>query len=308
MKDMSAASGEALKGRIRASGAVAVGFARAGRVSREAREAFDRWLAAERHAGMDYLTRNADVRRDPRLLLDGARTVISMAFCYRAPGGVTNPYIAGYALLPDYHDFIRARLRAAGLEEFLGTEGTGWRICVDSAPVMERYWARLAGIGVTGENGAIIVPGVGPEVFLAEIITTREFTSDPPAAGTCSHCGRCRTACPGSALDASGIDCRRCLSYLTIEHRGEFTDPLHLEVLATPAGRGTLFGCDRCMRVCPHNNPQVTSDITPIAAAVALKPDDIPGMTPAEFSARFKGSPLKRARLAGLLRNAGNLQ
>lgn len=334
-------AGEALKARVRSAGAVAVGFTAAAPVSDAAMASFDRWIASGAHAGMRYMEGHRELRRDPRLLLDGAASIISIAFCYRPEGDADNPYLARYALLPDYHDYIRARLRGAALGELLGEEGKDWRICVDSAPVMERYWAQRAGIGIIGDNGALIVPGVGPEVFLAEIITTLRLNPDAPSAGGCSHCGRCRAACPGSALqpanpyhersgnsreddplkesDNSGkrreadsadmkrdtfIDCNRCLSYLTIEHRGDFTDPRHLALLSTPEGRNTLFGCDRCIRVCPHNNPDITSGLTPTDALLGLTPGKVLSLTPEEFSRQFRGTSLKRARLAGLLRNA----
>lgn len=296
--------------RVYASGAVAAGIAAAGRVEEEAISAFRRWLASGRHAGMAYMANHREVREDSRLLLDkGAASVISMAFAY-PPGECRDkrlPAISGYALVADYHQWIRRRLRESGAGELLGREGEEWRICVDSAPVMERYWARRAGIGVIGCNGALVVPGVGSRVFLAEIATTVDLTADEPAEGDCGKCGKCTAACPTGALGKDGmIDCDRCISYLTIEHRGEWNDPRHLAAMATEGGRDTLFGCDRCIEACPHNRRATQCVEEILQGAVTITPADIIAGDAKSLTARLKNSSLKRAGQAGLLRNARN--
>lgn len=287
------------------AGACAVGVSRAGEVAEPVWRDYEHWLAEGNEAGMGYLRNHAEIRRDPRLLLDGARSIISIAFSYHRgePRDPRLPEISAYALLPDYHYWIKDSIRRSGVGRLLGPEGERWRICVDSTPIMERYWALRAGIGIAGDNGAVIVPGWGSEVFLAEIITTVDIAADKPMEGDCGHCGRCAAVCPTGALKRGGtIDCNKCLSYLTIEHRGPWEDPRHTTAMNTAAGRATLFGCDRCLRVCPHNK-RVRIDNrgpVPIETIVNLTAEQITGTSPGGL---LKGSSLKRAGRAGLLRN-----
>ena len=189
------------------------------------------------------------MRRDPRLLLDGegARTLIVTLFAYQdnvhPAEGV--PYIAHYALGQDYHDVLRRRLKTV-IGQLRPRFGGKWRICVDSAPLMERYWAARAGLGVIGDNGCLIVPGVGANFFIATIVTTAQMPTDDPVEGTshCLGCGRCVRACPTGALRGDGsVDARRCISYLTIESHDDIPADI-------PTGN-TLYGCDVCRRACP---------------------------------------------------------
>lgn len=308
------------------AGAQKVGFAAAEPVSAQAWQRFSHWLADGNNAGMEWLTNWPELRRNPLLLLDSPKetstqaatppargTVIVCAFSYyhpeaQMPGAAQ---IAMYAHGSDYHEVLRSRL--APLAEHLRQRGYRARICIDSAPVMERYWAQQAGVGFTGRNGLTIVPGMGSWFFLAEIITDAVLEPDPPCTLTCGDCGRCVKTCPGGALRASGgFDSRRCLSYLTIEHRGELPDTLP-ETSASGATRlvealgNRVYGCDECQRHCPHNaNPPHTA-----IAAFNLRPAlrtlthaEILAMTPERFSAIFTHSAVKRAKLAGLRRNA----
>lgn len=299
---------EGLRAALLEAGAAAVGFASAGPVSEDENRRLRGWLAAGHHAGMAWMERRADLRRDLDNVLPGTRTVISLAFPYaperERPSDL--PYLSRYAYGTDYHEAIRSLLTAV-------LEQTGilssCRICIDSAPVSERFWAIRAGIGYRGDNGALIVPGIGPEVFLAEILTTIEFEPDSPSYAECLHCGVCLRACPTGALQADGtIDCRRCISYLTIEHRGPWTDPDAIAAMSTPAGRTSLFGCDRCITACPLRN-DTSSPHTwnqPLPAMLALAPSDIPAQQ-SEFKRRFAHTALLRPGLQNLLRNIANL-
>lgn len=340
---------EGLRATLLEAGAAAVGFASAGPVSEDEDRRLRGWLAAGHHAGMAWMERHADLRRDLDNVLPGTRTVISLAFPYaperERPSDL--PYLSRYAYGTDYHEAIRSLLTAV-------LEQTGilssCRLCIDSAPVSERFWAIRAGIGYRGDNGALIVPGIGPEVFLAEILTTIEFEpdikfksdrefksnieSDPDSPSNaefqhsnaeCLHCGACRRACPTGALQPDGtIDCRRCISYLTIEHRGPWTDPDAIAAMRTPAGRTSLFGCDRCITACPLRNdtPRPLRNDTvrpllndtvgaeswnpPLPAMLALTPADIPAQQ-SEFRRRFAHTALLRPGLLNLLRNIANL-
>ncbi len=232
-----------------AVGAYACGVVRAMPVTAEAVARYEEWLADGNAGNMDYLGRYGEVRRDPRLLLDGegARTLIVTLFAYQdnvhPAEGV--PYIAHYALGQDYHDVLRRRLKTV-IGQLRPRFGGKWRICIDSAPLMERYWAARAGLGVIGDNGCLIVPGVGANFFIATIVTTAQMPTDDPVEGTshCLGCGRCVRACPTGALRGDGsVDARRCISYLTIESHDDIPADI-------PTGN-TLYGCDVCRRACP---------------------------------------------------------
>lgn len=296
---------------LRDCGACAVGTAVAGPVERHVAEGFDTWLASGHNAGMSYMSNWRDIRMDPRLLLEGARSVICTAFAYPSSSGP----IASYALGEDYHTVLRKVLEGA-VERMRTRYGGEYRICVDSAPILERYWAEKCGIGYRGCNGLIIVPGIGSRVFLAEIVTTLPLPATPPLENSCdSDCLRCQRGCPAGALQGDGtVDARRCLSYLTIEHRGEWDDT-GAAAMATPAGRATLYGCDICQRVCPRNSDAEASGLSaerirpefePRSEVTALTAQMVAEMTQEEFSWIFRGSPIKRAKLAGLRRNAMN--
>lgn len=303
---------EGLRAALLEAGAVAVGFATAGPVSEDEDRRLRDWLAAGHHAGMAWMERHVDLRRNLDNVLPGTKTVISLAFPYAPERERSSdlPYLSRYAYGTDYHEAIRSLLTAV-----LGEMNivSSCRICIDSAPVSERFWAIRAGIGYRGDNGALIVPGIGPEVFLAEILTTIEFEPDSPSNAECLHCGACRRACPTGALQPdSTIDCRRCISYLTIEHRGPWTDPDAIAAMSTPAGRHSLFGCDRCITACPlrAEYSELSSEGLPalplLPEMLTLTPDDIP-YTPAEFRRRFAHTALSRPGLQNLLRNIANL-
>lgn len=298
--------------RLLQAGACAVGIAPAGPVPSRDAATLDDWLAGGYNAGMAYMADWRAIRLDPRLLLEGARSVISMAFPYPLSRGL----VASYACSYDYHDVLRRRLREV-TARFQAEYGGEYRICIDSAPILERYWAERCGVGVRGRNGLIIVPGRGSHVFLAEIVTTLSLRpAEVAERGVCPPgCDRCLRACPAGALMCDGrVDARRCLSYLTIEHRGEW-DEIGRMAMATPAGRHTLFGCELCLRACPLNGSNGRSEgaggypaeFEPREEIVSLTADDVRMMTQEGFSRRFRGNPIKRAKLAGLQRNANNI-
>ena len=270
--------------RLSDTGACAVGFARAAEVDPADMERFEAYLCAGHHAEMEYLTSNMDLRRDPRTLLDDARTVIVCAFCYRRKE--PHPLVADYALSEDYHRVLpRAIYQALD-----GIDG-GFRVCVDSAPVLERYWAVRSGIGFIGRNHCLIVPGVGSKVLLAVILTTIELAPDTPYQGQCYGCDRCLRACPAGALGRDSLDCRRCLSYLTIEHRGPLPEGTRLP--------GRVVGCDICQDVCPHNRAEVYAPdiLAPMPKIMAARTPD------ALATVSLRNTALARAGRTNLLRN-----
>lgn len=315
-----------LDGIMRSAGAIAWGVAAAVPVDDEAWERRNRWIAGGCNAGMDYLDRYPDVRRDPRNLLEGARSIIVGAFSYypsqrQHPSA---PQFAWYAYGRDYHEVLRTRLQQAADTIAAMRPGATFRICVDTAPVMERYWAVKAGVGFIGRNAQLIVPGYGSACFLGEIVTDIPLTPSAPCTLACPDgCDLCIRACPGHALSQnltavrppSGsttdvaitesprpyatVDARRCLSYLTIEHRGPLPE-------GAPHPGRRIYGCDTCQTVCPfnrHSQPTAIPEFAPSPALLSITDADIAALTPEAFSTLFRHSAIKRAKLAGLLRN-----
>lgn len=288
-------------------GAYRCGFALAQKVSDEAAALYRRWIEAGCHGEMAYCAKYLDERDDPRLLLDGVRTVISCAFPYAARADedrhadrASLPFdlIASYAYGEDYHYWVKDRLKRLGqwVEE---NYGGATRACVDTAPIRERYWARQSGIGFVGVNNQLIIPGAGSRFFLGELLWTGAVDPDDPCELTCGDCGACVRACPGSALAGGGCDARRCVSYLTIEHRGELPPDANLG--------GMIYGCDACLDACPHGGqaPRVLSE----DSALLDKSDDVVAlwaMTPSRYRKLVAHSAMRRVTLAQLRRNAAH--
>ncbi len=284
----------------------ACGFARAEVVEQWAVEQYDEWIASGKNDCMDYAARYRDVRNDPRLLLDGAKTVISVALNYlpAVRQRLEVPQFALYAYGQDYHEVVKGMLYqlAAFIEQETGCKS---RPCTDTAPLRERYWARRAGLGFIGRNNTLIIPGHGSFFFLGELVTTLEVEPDEPCALTCGDCRRCEVACPGGALQGgSALDARRCLSCQLIERRGGLPD-----WVAKVAGN-RVYGCDTCQLVCPHNRnalPTAVDAFQPTDEFLSLSRQDIVAMSPSRFRHLFAHSAVRRTRLDGLSRNASLL-
>lgn len=297
-----------IKDLLLSTGAVASGVSEAKPVDEREWNFFARWLDEGKNAGMDYMAKYQDVRKNPVLLLPGAASIISVAFSYALDRIRDNAkgYVACYAYGRDYHKVIRKKLDRA-ISELKDRFGGEYRICIDSAPILERYWAQQAGIGFRGENGSIIIPGYGSMVFLAEIITTLPIELDSPCNMTCGSCGVCRDVCPGKALDGGGLmDSSRCINYLTIEHKGEWRDEAALATMNTPEGLNTIFGCDRCLVACPYNKGIPSTSINEFSLtepAASLSIDLIKEFGYDEFDRSITGTPIRRAGYEGLKRN-----
>lgn len=254
-------------------------------------------LAAGWHAEMAWLER-ADTlakRADPRLLLPGARSLVMVAWPIEPTGALDG--IAGYARTEDYHDTLRRVL--APVVAMIEAQGGTARLCIDSAPLCEVAHAARAGLGWVGKHTLLLRREGGSWCHLAGIVTDLELDCDEPATEHCGRCTRCLDACPtGALVQPYGLDARRCLSYLTIEHRGEVDDALK------PAIDGWVFGCDVCQQVCPWTR---TASTAPTREALeALLALDEQG-----FQERFAGTPVLRTKRRGLRRNVclalGNL-
>jgi epoxyqueuosine reductase len=285
-------------------GAVACGVADAGAVDADVSASLDAWIAAGCHADMSWIERHASLRRTTDSVLPGARSVIVCAFNYY-PARRRNPslpVIALYAYGDDYHDVVRRRLRdvAAAMKQRYGGE---YRVCVDTAPLSERYWAQRAGVAAQGRNCLLSVDGYGTYILLGEILTTLHLdASSPTTVSPCPDgCRRCIDACPGGALRGDGtLDARRCLSFLTIENRApSLSDDIRL--------CGQVYGCDICQRVCPRNArvaPTSIPEFSPSEAFLSLNLTQMLALDKDTFSCIFSRSAIRRAGLDGLLRNA----
>ena len=301
---------EELRSRLRELGFDEVRFAR---VEPGFGSKLSEWIEAGYHADMEWMERTVPKRSDPALVLPGARSVIMLGVNYWSPeiARAKGPAWARYALYSDYHDTIKAALVAAGrvLEETGGGAVTAadYRYYVDTGPVIERGWAAKSGLGFVGKNAMLISRTHGNWLFLAAVLTTLEFEPDAPvrkdAAGRetepgllCGKCTRCMDACPTHALPKPGVvDARRCVSYQTIENKGIIPRELR-------AGIGNrIYGCDTCLEVCPWNRfAQAGRRV--LLAEMPLS--EVLELTPERFAAVFKGTAIKRVKIAGLLRNA----
>ena len=263
------------------------------------------WIERGENGCMQYADRYHDVRRDPRLLLDGAQSIIALAHGYypsqRLPQDV--PQFAYYAYGEDYHDVLRDKARELVRGIASGMEGVDlastFRICVDTAPLRERYWAQQAGLGFTGRNAQLIISGRGSYFFLCFIITTLSLEPDEPCTQSCLGCDRCLRVCPTGALQRGAmVDANKCLSCLTIEYHGEFPSDLDLY--------NHIYGCDECAKCCPHNAgamPCREPRFAPSEEFLSLNLDSLQRMGEEDFRRIFSHSAVKRTKYSGLMRN-----
>jgi epoxyqueuosine reductase len=262
-----------------------------------ARAALDRFLDAGKDGDMDFLRRTRDVRRDPAQMLPGMRTLLVAAVPYTGDSGP----VARYARTRDYHTVVHQRLIALERRLLERLPGVGTLICVDTKPVLERSAAALAGLGFIGKHGCVIVPGLGSYVLLGELACTAVLEDRSSVAPTgapwdaCGACTRCLDACPTAAFDGPGdLDPRRCISYLTIEHRGQIPEPL-----AQRLGE-RIAGCDVCQEVCPYNASAARDRRVPAVAWIDPAPrtgPDVTGMaaiSPSQYRAYVRHMALRR--------------
>ncbi len=296
-------SAQQIKAEAKRLGFSACGLSVAQPLKGAAAENFLNWLAEGKNAGMAYLDNHSDKRLNPQLLVEGAKTVVSVALNYytEEETPVEGYTLARYARGRDYHDVMREKLRL--LMASLGlTEHKDGRIFCDTAPVAERYWAVQGGLGWCGRNGQLIIPHAGSWFFLGELILIHPADAyDTTQEVRCGTCRRCVEACPTGALSGDGtLDARRCLSYLTIEHRGEIPDE-------TAKKMGScIYGCDRCSEVCPWNSfssPTEVADFQPKEILRKMTQSDWESLSVEQYRALFKGSAVKRAKYEGLVRN-----
>lgn len=279
------------------------GIARADFLEEEAPR-LEQWLKQHMHGQMHYMANHFDKRLDPRKLVEGARSVVTLLYNYFPEEDLSRSdsyKISKYAYGQDYHFVIKAKLRklVMTLQEEIG-EIQG-RVFVDSAPVMERAWAKRSGVGWVGKNSLLLTKQRGSFFFLAELITDLELAPDGPMQDYCGTCTRCLDACPTDAIVAPYVvDGSRCISYYTIE--------LKEEIPAEAKGKfeNWIFGCDICQDVCPwnrHARPHREPAFAPHPQLGEMDKRDWEEMTEEVFRKFFKKSAVKRAKFTGLKRN-----
>ncbi|HPT28741.1 MAG TPA: tRNA epoxyqueuosine(34) reductase QueG, partial [Bryobacteraceae bacterium] len=262
---------------------------------------YENWVRHGYAGELGYLVdHRADIRSHPALLLPSARTVLSLGKLYKTVD-VADPSVSRYAWgSEDYHDTLRRRLNSL-VEKLHRLWGDfDHRICVDTAPLLERSYARQAGLGWIGRNTCLINERQGSWFFLGEILVSVEIPPNQPPPDRCGSCRRCIDACPTQALVLSpslsgySLDARLCISTLTIEQRGKVPEPLR------PAVGHRLFGCDICQEVCPWNG-RAPSTSEPAFQPVHPNPDlaEMAVLTPEQFRVRFRQTPIHRAKYTG---------
>ncbi len=271
-------------------GFVACGLAKAEPVAESFARRYQHWLDLDYCGEMDYMRRNVEMRLQPDLLVPGVKTIVSLAMNFMPEK--PQPAISLYAQGKDYHDVMKQRMQE--LMQACNLEG---RCFVDTAPVLERYWAWKSGIGIVTQSGLVAVPGYGPTVFLGELFLTAEAVHyDQPLPNSMPEEIGWTKVCP--ALTPEGLDARLCISYQTIEHRGPLPEELEL--------KRTFYGCDRCLRATPQfaeSQPTTEQAFQPSEALQKMTADDWESLTEEQYRTLFKGSAVKRAKFDGLKRN-----
>ena len=281
-------------------------------------EALRRWLERGEHAGMEWIARRVEVREDPSRLLEGARSALCVTLQYwpldgeTEPAGDLWPRVARFARGRDYHDVMGRRLKRLAAQIREAFPGCGTRPYVDTGPVLERELAARAGLGAQGKNTMLLSRDRGSWFLVGEVLLTLDLercgeAAEPPVTDLCGHCRRCLDACPtGALVEPYRLDSNRCISYWTIEHRGD------LPLVAREMIGDWVFGCDVCQEVCPWNaRPRSGRPLAGDHPELRLPPEravvDLSMLLELDREAyveRFRVSPMKRAKLEGLQRNA----
>ena len=275
------------------------GIAEAAPVDGETAAHVLRWIGSEGYAGMQYMANNTEKRLDPTLLMDGVKSIVCVALNYFPPRRIPEGefQFADYALGSDYHDVVKSKLFQ--LAAHFGFEN--FRVFCDTAPVLERYWAVRAGLGWTGRNHQLIIPHAGSKFFLGELFLDIPLEYDSPMPSRCGSCHACIDACPTGALSADReLDASLCLSYQTIENRGEIPHDIACKM------GDTIYGCDRCQAACPWNRfatPTTEPLLQPRDALLEMTRSQWESLTVEQYQKIFKGSAVKRVKYGGLMRN-----
>ena len=317
----------------------ACGIAKAEPVDEHTAERFSKWIASNKCASMDYMRNHMEKRLNPCLLMPEAKSIITVALNYYPARLLrTDQYqFAYYAYGKDYHDVMRSMMTSLadrlktlfsatvsdvcqghgedeGCDKENPSEGIKCKLCCDTVPILDRYWAWRSGIGWIGKNTNLIIPRCGSYFFLGEIIIDKELDYDSPMEPMCGNCTRCLEACPKNALEQPYLlNAGKCLSYLSIECRD--SDVCLQQDGGKSEGQDSqptyIYGCDRCQQACPHNRyavPTAIKEFTPSDDLLAMTKEDWHGLTLEHYRMLFKGSAVKRAKYDGLMRNIRKLK
>jgi epoxyqueuosine reductase len=263
------------------------------------------WIQNGYHAGMDWFTATVEKRINPKTAFPEAKSVLALLSPYQhEPTRLGEWKLARFACGDDYHDILKKKLKQLCRHIQAEIPGSDFRVYVDSGPISERYWAEQCGLGWIGKNGNVIHKKNGSYFFISCILTNLLFPFSTPHTSHCGSCRACLDQCPTGAIVRPGIvDSNRCISYLTIEHRGAFEESHELN--------NWIFGCDICQEACPWNRK--TPNWTMLEAFQPRKPynnlstSELKNMEDSEFRVLFRKSPLKRTRLEGIKRNLNHL-
>ena len=292
-----------IKDKAKELGFFYTGISKADFLEEEAKKLED-WLKKRHHGQMAYMENHFDKRLDPRLLVDGAKSVISLLLNYFPKDyiGENNDSlkISKYAYGEDYHFVIKKKLKE--LLEFINIEigDVGGRVFVDSAPVMDKAWAKRGGLGWMGKNTNIINPKSGSYFFIAELILDIDLEEDGPIKDYCGSCTKCIDACPTEALSSYKLDASKCISYLTIELKSQIPSEFKGKM------DNWIFGCDICQDVCPWNRfskPHKQEEFDPHDKLVKMSKADWEDISEEVFHEVFRKSAVKRTKYDGLKRN-----
>ena len=303
MLDKKSHYSESIKSKAKALGFLSCGISKADFLEEEAPR-LEQWLNQNHHGEMAYMANHFDKRLDPRVLVPGAKSVVSLLLNYHSKEKQTDveaPKIASYAFGDDYHKVIKDKLKE--LMSFIHQEigEVQGRVFVDSAPVMDKAWAAKSGLGWIGKNTNLISKKVGSFFFIAELILDLDLEHDLPATDHCGSCTACLDACPTDALLAPyQIDGSKCISYVTIELKNEIPTDFQGKM------DNWAFGCDVCQTVCPWNRfatPHSEPAFNPPDELLSLSKNEWEEMTQEVFSVIFKNSAIKRTKYEGLKRN-----
>jgi len=297
---------EKIKQRAIELGFSAVGISKADFLEKESLQ-LKNWLNKGFHGEMQYMENHFEKRTDPRKLLDGLKSVISVLFNY-VPEKTQNENsykISKYAYGKDYHYVIKDKLNL--LFDFINNEicKIEGRVFVDSAPVMDKVWAAKSGLGWIGKNTNLISKQFGSFVFIGELIIDLELDYDEPIKNYCGTCTKCIDACPTNAITPYQLDARKCISYLTIEKKGDFSDEVKVK------WNDWIFGCDICQDICPWNikSKSHNEDQFKISDLIQkITKSDWEEMDKPTFKKIFKNTPLERTKFEGLKRNVDFLK
>lgn len=264
-------------------------------------EKFSLWLSKGYNYKLEYMANNVDLRRNPSLLVENAKSVISVILSYNLSDEAMNCAfrIAKYAYVNDYHQTVKSKLYLLldGIKKIMPEMNA--RCFVDSAPVLERYFAQKAGLGFIGRNRCLISPKFGSWIFIGEIICDAELDYDAPNTDSCMNCGKCLESCPTKALSEEGIDCSKCISFHTIESKDDLPEEI------SSAEPKTVFGCDECQICCPHNRNIIAKDGKIIDEIKNFNPAEILAMSNHQFEKKFRNTSLLRAGRKKILKNCG---